>query len=646
VPNSGSPAQFPSSNFNVNDSNNFIFTLFHTFLLFAILFTACQDPSDNALPNNDTPTEKPGNPTGSTWVEFKNLEEFPVTIYSDPARQVVFAEIPATGTKKVPADPAPAGRAFYPIFRLMYPIETAGTVTIPYNGPGVTAAIVADKTNAVSIPKLESIVINSAYVMLINNSNYSLTFNEGNLEKSPLNGGSTVINSGQNAAYEIKPGFVSTYSVLRNGSAPVAFPSDLQEFKQGIIYVLTFNGTNIVFEEKPVFHLLFPPPSKLIITALSEDSVTLEWDKVNWSINGYSVYRSTSENGAYTKLNTSVLMEPKYIDNELTPFTSYYYKVGANSVNFESLQLNPTPVSTGINVSGNSLAAKFDWLKTNAASNSLYVIEVDSNETLVPQTLSYSGKSGITIVLKGTGAIRTITLSASGNLFTVTGVTLILDNNITLNGRSGNDSSLIYISANGTLIINEGSKITGNTCTSDYATVGGGIRVEGIFVMNGGEISNNKASSSSRYDSFGGGVYVRGTGTFTMNGGKISANSSTLGGGVGVDGVFVMKGGEISGNSSSFYGGGVSVSGWWIEVPDYGSPRVTFNMSGGVIYGNTASADLRNNARESGAALYISDKNRGIMQYGTFSGDNFYRSGDLSTTNTTIRIVNGNLQTN
>jgi hypothetical protein len=58
----------------------------------------------------------------------------------------------------------------------------------------------------------------------------------------------------------------------------------------------------------------------------------------------------------------------------------------------------------------------------------------------------------------------------------------------------------------------------------------------------------------------------------------------------------------------------------------------------GVIYGSDeADTNLRNNA-SSGAALYIK------AQYGTFSGTTWNSSGDLDTTNDTIRVVNGVLQ--
>jgi len=532
------------------------------FLLCLFLFTACQDSSDNNETSNNT-----GNSTGNTWIEFKNLEEFPVTIYSDPARQVVFAEIPANGTKKVSAEPAPMGRAFYPTFVLVYPIGTTINTNIPYNGPSITAAILENKTTTVSIPRLESITTNFAYIMLINNSSYSLTFNEGPLEKSPLGGGSSVINNGQNASYEITPKSVSSYSVLRNGSTPVAFPADLSEFKAGIIYVLTYNGT--------------------VLTAT-----------------------------------------------------------------------NQLPINTEITVPGNNLATKLAWLQSNILSNKSYFIEITADENIAPQSLSYSGKSGITIILNGGETMRTINLSSNGNLFEVcSGVTLILDKNITLKGKSYNNSSLVYIYGYGTLLMNEGSIITGNTNYSDsgyYKASGGGVYIggNGVFIMNGGEISGNTASaflpSSASWGwtpySYGGGVYMI-SGTFTMNGGKISGNTassassysssdgSSYGGGVYVQsGTFIMSGGEISGNTSSSGYGGIYLY------------RGSFCMSGGVIYGYNAADSIKN----SGYTLSY-DKSTSYAtattQYGIFNGNTFYKSGDLTSTTTTIRVVNGNLLT-
>jgi hypothetical protein len=81
------------------------------------------------------------------------------------------------------------------------------------------------------------------------------------------------------------------------------------------------------------------------------------------------------------------------------------------------------------------------------------------------------------------------------------GVTLILDNNITLRGSReadstlGNHNTLVGVSSGGTLVMNDGAAITGNV--------------------------NNMGS--------GGGVYVSAGGTFIMNGGTISGNMSILG---------------------------------------------------------------------------------------------------------------------
>ena len=259
-------------------------------------------------------------------------------------------------------------------------------------------------------------------------------------------------------------------------------------------------------------------------------------------------------------------------------------------------------VVPNVNVPGTTLAAKLSWLQTNAQSNVDYTVEVTANESISPATLSYNGRTNISITLKGTGAVRTVSLSPSGSMFTVSsGVTLVLDNNITLQGRSDNNTGLVRVNAGGTLIMNAGSRITGNTGNS-----GGGVQVgsEGTFIMNGGTISDNIASSS------GGGVYV--DGTFTMNGGTISNNtaSSFYGGGVATSTIspfiFTMNGGTISGNTARFGGGGVNISGG------------VFTKTGGTIYGYSAGDTVNSNVVKDdsgtvqsniGHAVYVSQSN-------------------------------------
>ena len=245
-------------------------------------------------------------------------------------------------------------------------------------------------------------------------------------------------------------------------------------------------------------------------------------------------------------------------------------------------------------VPGANFNQKLQWLASNAQSGGFYTIEVDSDLSIGPITLSYNDKSNITISLIGIGPTRVISLNDSGSLFTVqSGVTLILDDNLTLQGRDSNSASLIQVNSGASLIVNTGITITGNTTSSN----GGGVYVnDGSFTMNSGKISGNTASSSG-----GGGVYMS-SGIFTMSGGQISGNiSSSLGGGVYVnDGTFSMSGGQISGNissSSSSLGGGV-----------YVNSSISFTMNGGAISGNKASY---------GGGLYVA---------GTFS----MNSGEIS----------------
>jgi hypothetical protein len=261
-----------------------------------------------------------------------------------------------------------------------------------------------------------------------------------------------------------------------------------------------------------------------------------------------------------------------------------------------------------------NLSGALAWIKTTAAANTTYTIRLNKDVSFEPYILdstAVNNKSGVTIVLRGNNIERKINLNSKGALFTVnTGVTITLDDRITLVGRNSNTTSLIRVEG-GTLVMNDGAKITGNTVIPTTTTAwGGGVYVNsGIFAMNGGEISGNTASASSgsvsiwaNDTSLGGGVYVA-SGILTMSGGEISGNAATSycrypvsnGGGVYVaSGTLTMSGGKISGNtissstsvsnssnSSYSYGGGVYVA------------SGTLTMSGGEISGNTATSSSR-----------------------------------------------------
>ena len=207
--------------------------------------------------------------------------------------------------------------------------------------------------------------------------------------------------------------------------------------------------------------------------------------------------------------------------------------------------------TTATKIGSQNLELALSYIAANALSGDNYYIVLGANETIALKTLYFYSGEPVGITLMSDGVERTVQLASNGSLFTVnSGVTLTLENNVTLKGMPDNTASLI-------------------TIYDDSST----------FIMNGGEISGNTSC-------YGGGVSVA-LGTFTMSGGKISGNTAEYeyadGGGVNLlDSTFTMSGGKISGNtssssSSSRGGGGVYFSG------------STFTMSGGTISGNTAS---------------------------------------------------------
>ena len=273
---------------------------------------------------------------------------------------------------------------------------------------------------------------------------------------------------------------------------------------------------------------------------------------------------------------------------------------------------------TGTKVSGATLAAKLIWLQRNVESHSTYIVEVNANESIAPSTLVYRGAINVTIVLIGDDTNRTIRLSSHGTMFTVSSdVTFILENNITLQGHSGNTGAMVNVSG-GIFKMNEGSTIIGNADRGVYVqwgtfemnggiisgNSGGGVSVGGVFTMNGGIIFGNTATN-------GGGVLIERNRTFTMTGGTISGNTATKsGGGVYTSGIFTMRGGTITSNTAAEYGGGVMIA--WGTHQGKESTK-----TGGVITGYKTDPDNGNVVKDAsgviarrGHAVYINDNKR------------------------------------
>ena len=186
-------------------------------------------------------------------------------------------------------------------------------------------------------------------------------------------------------------------------------------------------------------------------------------------------------------------------------------------------------------------------------------------------------------------------MSTSGNLIKVESGSLTLGN-VTIDGNDViiSDSGAVAAinMADGTVIMNDGAKITNHKRTSGYGPAV--YMAGGNFKMKGGTISGCESRN------YGGAIYLDG-GSFEMNGGIIENNKTTLsnagyGGGAFYvrDATLIINDGLIQNNSSN--------SGGAIYNTSFG----TTIINGGVIKGNTAVGDS-----PSGSAIFHSCKTTG-----------------------------------
>ena len=203
--------------------------------------------------------------------------------------------------------------------------------------------------------------------------------------------------------------------------------------------------------------------------------------------------------------------------------------------------------------------------------------------TISGGTVTINGDVSITaaITIKGdvtfTGGGTLNRMSTSGNLIKVESGSLTLGN-VTIDGNnviiSDSGAAAAINMAGGTVIMNDGTKITNHKRTSGYGPAvymtggtfkmkggtisgcesikyGGAIYLDGgSFEMNGGIIENNKTTSDA--SSYGGGAFYVRAAKLTINGGLIQKNSSNCGGAIYNTsyGTTIINGGVIKNNTT------------------------------------------------------------------------------------------------
>jgi hypothetical protein len=231
---------------------------------------------------------------------------------------------------------------------------------------------------------------------------------------------------------------------------------------------------------------------------------------------------------------------------------------------------------------------------SDGGDNKNYVINVSGNVSGVTGgtvASSFGGVTGVTVSLRGGGGLA---LGSNGSLINIGANQTLVLRDVTLRGKANNENSPLVLVDGGELVMNYGSKVTGNGVTTSGGTpltLAGGILVKnaGTFVMNGGEISGNSYTTHAHDWHGAGGVTTLDASPFTMNGGIIRNNTFSTtwntqsAGGVRTGlGLFTLTGGEIRDNTGSYTGGAQAAIAGGVMCSE-------MRMSGGIISGNSAS---------------------------------------------------------
>jgi membrane carboxypeptidase/penicillin-binding protein PbpC len=86
-------------------------------------------------------------------------------------------------------------------------------------------------------------------------------------------------------------------------------------------------------------------PTNVSATATSSSNATITWNAVTGA-SGYNIYRSTSTDGEYAKVNTLLVTNSPYNDTGLEESKTYYYKITGVNASGESEYSSVVQVTT------------------------------------------------------------------------------------------------------------------------------------------------------------------------------------------------------------------------------------------------------------------------------------------------------------
>ena len=206
--------------------------------------------------------------------------------------------------------------------------------------------------------------------------------------------------------------------------------------------------------------IVAPEMPENFTATFDSSSITLSWDDSSADdLAGYQIYRSSSEDGTYTRQNINTLTESSYIDTDVERTGTYYYKVLA-----QDTDANFSVTTSALEV------AYFPEIDSYTVQDRLSVVLHRYDDGIIETTHNYtveyidhfSGESGVT---------RTTLTSISDSETTiqyiytkkVSGITYIYFDSSPFIGAEGNSEALEFVE-----VIQDGAKAG---YTNDFYTI-------------------------------------------------------------------------------------------------------------------------------------------------------------------------------
>ena len=354
---------------------------------------------------------------------------------------------------------------------------------------------------------------------------------------------------------------------------------------------------NDIYIDKYITNVQLMRPSQMDI----EDAESRAWrDVINDIITSEGISGQKSFNRYFTLVNEKVIAEGIYIDGvngnddaegtlEHPVKTPGRVKELLEKYGLDTAKvLGTIELSEDIDMDGATLIRADEFTK-----DPIFRITRNSDVRITNTIVDGNSESDVSV------ASPLVTVETAATLTLDKGS--VIQNNAV--GASTNNIEAGGIECYGNLIMEDGATVRNNK-----GTLGGGILIEsGSFVMNGGDITGNKAVEiyyEDRKFSYGGGVLLIRGAKMTMNGGSVDSNKADgSGGGISLGHLisesvtnngtvtFEMNGGEISGNTAFGAGGGIFVQCSTVAV-----------LNAGYITDNQAEGS---EAAHAGGGIYI-----------------------------------------